>query len=735
MDAKLRAVVSIDEAYNLSLDMVGGKVKNTAICSRLGFAVPKGFCITTRAYREFVMDNKLYYLIDKEVTRKPLDTMRWEEIWDSAFRIRSYFMNRELSEKFMDEVKTYLDDFDEDTLFSVRSSSVEEDSKTYSFAGIHESFVNVPREKVFEKIKLVWASLWSNRSLLYNKEKELDSSKSGMAVLIQAMEKRDISGLAFTRSPIKDDEDTAIIEAIRGSLNLLVDNIEEPERVRLKSQSGEVISHINPNKENILREEDISNIYGNMIKLESAFKGPVDVEWTGLGEDFTILQVRPITSLEEDPVEERKWYLTLTPSGEKLVELADRVENQLIPDLKRESEKYGKVSPEGFINEDFLRELKSRGESYEKWAKIYWDDFIPFAHGIRNFGVYYNDLMKPSEAYEFVELIKSDDLLAYKRNAHMNDLAKKIGKDERVRKQLTKIVTEIQDKKRLLDKLSNLGEKLADEIIDFLEENMDIGYEGVSLEDRPDIVLNVILSLAQNDSGKDLLDEVDRNDKIKSYLEVAKSKGILEEAEKWLKIGRISWKLRDDDNILLGRLENQLLLFMKRGIEILDGEARIGQVPEKLNPKDWEKIYEGIQGDEYVVLKGERGTSDDDVTGRIRPRQLLGQPSSSGMYTGSARVIRAVRDFKDVKRGEVLVFDAVQPQMTFIISLAGAIIERRGGMLVHSSIIARELQIPSVNGVTDATKLIRTGDKVTVNGDLGIVTIRDTSVEKPISSI
>ena len=55
--------------------------------------------------------------------------------------------------------------------------------------------------------------------------------------------------------------------------------------------------------------------------------------------------------------------------------------------------------------------------------------------------------------------------------------------------------------------------------------------------------------------------------------------------------------------------------------------------------------------------------------------------------------------------------------------LAGAIVERRGGMLVHSSIIAREMNIPAVNGVPKATSLIQTGDYITVNGDLGIVVI------------
>lgn len=61
--------------------------------------------------------------------------------------------------------------------------------------------------------------------------------------------------------------------------------------------------------------------------------------------------------------------------------------------------------------------------------------------------------------------------------------------------------------------------------------------------------------------------------------------------------------------------------------------------------------------------------------------------------------------------------------MTFVVPLASAIVERRGGMLVHGSIIAREYRIPCVTGVQAATEQIETGNRVTVDGFLGIVTI------------
>jgi phosphoenolpyruvate synthase/pyruvate phosphate dikinase len=56
--------------------------------------------------------------------------------------------------------------------------------------------------------------------------------------------------------------------------------------------------------------------------------------------------------------------------------------------------------------------------------------------------------------------------------------------------------------------------------------------------------------------------------------------------------------------------------------------------------------------------------------------------------------------------------------MTFVVLLAGGIVERRGGVLIHGAIIAREYGIPCVTGVPDATKLILTGDQLTVFWDL-----------------
>jgi phosphohistidine swiveling domain-containing protein len=82
-----------------------------------------------------------------------------------------------------------------------------------------------------------------------------------------------------------------------------------------------------------------------------------------------------------------------------------------------------------------------------------------------------------------------------------------------------------------------------------------------------------------------------------------------------------------------------------------------------------------------------------------------------------------VEDLGRFRAGEVLVCDAIQPTMTHLVPLACGIVERRGGMLIHGAIIARELGIPSVNGVAEAVNVIPDGEIVTVDGYLGIVTV------------
>ena len=73
--------------------------------------------------------------------------------------------------------------------------------------------------------------------------------------------------------------------------------------------------------------------------------------------------------------------------------------------------------------------------------------------------------------------------------------------------------------------------------------------------------------------------------------------------------------------------------------------------------------------------------------------------------------------------------------MTLVAPLAAAIVERRGGMLIHGAIIAREYGLPCVTGVPNAAQQIQTGDMVTVDGHIGLIIITKHSEARSVEGM
>jgi pyruvate,water dikinase len=174
----------------------------------------------------------------------------------------------------------------------------------------------------------------------------------------------------------------------------------------------------------------------------------------------------------------------------------------------------------------------------------------------------------------------------------------------------------------------------------------------------------------------------------------------------------------------LGRIESQLISALRLGADRLRGQGRL--VGETVGEDAAGILVEALQNPERrVVLTQAPATMMVSVplaAGEV-PRQLVGQPAAPGLATGRVRRVRTVDDLGRFHAGEVLVCDAIQPTMTHLVPLAAAVVERRGGMLIHGAIIARELGIPCVNGIADAADILVDGDLVTVDGHLGIVTV------------
>jgi pyruvate,water dikinase len=105
--------------------------------------------------------------------------------------------------------------------------------------------------------------------------------------------------------------------------------------------------------------------------------------------------------------------------------------------------------------------------------------------------------------------------------------------------------------------------------------------------------------------------------------------------------------------------------------------------------------------------------------------QIKGNAGSRGIASGVAHVARTLEEAGAVQPGEILVAVTTMPAWTPLFGIAAAVVTETGGPLSHCAIVAREYGIPAVVGAHGATHRIATGQRITVDGGLGIVTIED----------
>jgi len=117
-----------------------------------------------------------------------------------------------------------------------------------------------------------------------------------------------------------------------------------------------------------------------------------------------------------------------------------------------------------------------------------------------------------------------------------------------------------------------------------------------------------------------------------------------------------------------------------------------------------------------VGMALERAERVESVAGQWR-----GVAGSPGVATGIVRVVRGPHEFEKLQRGEILVAPLTNPVWTPLFALAGGIVTQVGGILSHGAIVAREYGIPAVMAIHDATNLFQDGQRVTVDGNKGIV--------------
>lgn len=180
------------------------------------------------------------------------------------------------------------------TLLAVRSSAIDEDGVSTSFAGQLETVLNVSTEGVVSAARSVWLSGTSDRLQTYCKSMGIARKSEGPAVIIQKMVDAKFAGVAFSADPVTGDRNTVVINAVTGLADRLVSG----------EVNGELICvtngrHISRAESGDIIVSDAMAIEIALIarEIETLFQCPQDIEWAHDGTQLFILQARPITTL------------------------------------------------------------------------------------------------------------------------------------------------------------------------------------------------------------------------------------------------------------------------------------------------------------------------------------------------------------------------------------------------------------------------------------------------------
>jgi pyruvate,water dikinase len=147
--------------------------------------------------------------------------------------------------------------------------------------------------------------------------------------------------------------------------------------------------------------------------------------------------------------------------------------------------------------------IDAREEAHERWKKVYKEEFIPFAHGVRWFGQYYYDVLRPEDPFAFVGLLEHQPMMASARNESLAGFADHVRELPALSAWLNRpgVISGARSRRGwdgLAGQLREIdgGATFPRAVEDFLDQHMNLAFQNESLDDRPDLVLSIVRQLA-----------------------------------------------------------------------------------------------------------------------------------------------------------------------------------------------------------------------------------------------
>jgi len=315
-------ILGFQEIDKTKLALVGGKGANLGELSKIeGIDVPDGFCISAEVFKGIIAKtSSIPELLDQLSILKAEDQ---DKISELSRKIRTLIEAIAIPEDVNKEITPFLSAFGEGNAYAVRSSATAEDLPMASFAGQHDTYLNITgKEAILKHISKCWAALFTERAVIYRLQNGFDHRKVYLAVVVQKMVFPQAAGILFTADPVTSNRRVLSIDASFGLGEAMVSGLVNSDSYKVRngkiidkkisvkklaiyaSKSGGTIQQkIEPEKQTgqALTDEQILQLEHIGRKIEEHFDCPQDIEWCLVDDKFYIVQSRPITTLYPIP--------------------------------------------------------------------------------------------------------------------------------------------------------------------------------------------------------------------------------------------------------------------------------------------------------------------------------------------------------------------------------------------------------------------------------------------------
>jgi len=317
------AVLWLDDIGADDIDTVGGKAASLGELRGADLPVPPAFVVTAGTYRLFIEESGIETELFEAVDIDADDSTALAAAADTA---QSLIRGTELPASVREEILAAYDELGTDVSVAVRSSATAEDLPGASFAGQQETYLNITREALLDRVRDCWASLFTQRALYYRQEQGFDHTAVDIAVVVQEMVDAEKSGVMFTSHP-STGEPVVTIEAAWGLGEAVVSGAVTPDNYVLDRESGDLreetiaekkVMHVRDAETGetveravpedrrgarVLDSDELAELVYLGEEIEGYYGQPQDVEWAMDG-DIYLLQSRPITTIQESAGEE-----------------------------------------------------------------------------------------------------------------------------------------------------------------------------------------------------------------------------------------------------------------------------------------------------------------------------------------------------------------------------------------------------------------------------------------------